>query len=88
VELLTPAHGDDEVWYVVRGKPSRRPRRIARPRGARQPNPVESASEAAGSERTEAKARGKSAQRGREGTGEGPGAEPGGQALITSPATW
>jgi hypothetical protein len=63
--------GDNEVWYVKRGK-RRRARVVVQPAGdagtsTRSSRP----SEAAGSERTEPQAARKRAQRPREGHGEG-----------------
>ena len=62
---------ENEVWYTRRGK-RRRPRVVVQPgrdadHSARSSRP----SEAAGSDRTEVKATRKSAQRTREGSGEG-----------------
>jgi hypothetical protein len=80
--------GDNEFWYRVRGK-RRRPRVIYQPTGDGD-NPTRSSrpSEAAGSDRTEAKAGRKRAHGGREGSGEGPNAEPAAVQLLGNPATW
>lgn len=63
--------GDGEVWYTRPGKRRRAAVVQQGPAAATEAIPVESASEAAGSDRPEAKARSQGNRRRREGTGEG-----------------
>lgn len=70
--MSEPTRTPEEYWYRVRPRTRRRPRVIVQPgRDADQSARSSRPSEAAGSERPEAKAGRKSAQRGREGRGEG-----------------